>query len=828
MNTTTTTNRFGWSLDSKRFHTTIYDKKKCAERVDVNLVYGFLKANTGISYAGITRYKKAFQKYENERTQIKNYKELYNRKTDTFQTSHHLAKHKWGRIQPTNYLSLSIFHRPTRHAFCQGQYVDFDMVNCQVVAISEICGHHNVDVPGLNAYVKDHKMFREKIMEIYKVSKDIAKQLPIRLMFGGSYDKWLIDNNIQDNVRLPEIDKIEKEMKNVMEIVYTANQHIKNDVLKDDPTKWSSELEAKRGVMALWSQSIEKLIQEDCIQFLVDKKKFVLEDIVPCQDGFMVLKSYAYPKLCDDLYSFIKSKYNISIRWANKEFDEAIHIEPYEGKSLDEWTDLLSRKCLADRFILEYGNYVIIDDDRLYTYRENKWYDETISTKRNKVVLYIAEDLYSILRGELEDAIELSSKEFSRLFKLLRDETSRGNSINDIIKHIISKTAKTTSIFNKKPFLLGFDNGVYDLQKHIFRPYQFEDYMTVSTNYNYQKPNYNDKKVLEARTTLENIQKTIQPDPQMRKLLFQVQAAGLDGINYQNLFFLNGVGGNGKGLNGGLMQTVLGDYFLQPGEGILKCIEKANGPSPDLYALKNVRYCCFTEIEGKIRITFIRKLTGGNTFTARLLNQNPEEFKLNCIPVVECNVLADLDGKPMNADYRRLGDINFPSAFTDDKEKIGKTINGVTFHQGNREYERDEWYQSMRDIWLDMLLETYKKYSVGNSGIKFDVPKSALIRIRKYLQNQDTFLTIFNQNWKIQDSSQPMSLKSMWQIVKESEDYHNLSYENKRLYSRDRFYSWVTELSGVKDGGGNTKTGKLVYGIQPISDDHDGDEEEKF
>ena len=35
--------------------------------------------------------------------------------------------------------------------------------------------------------------------------------------------------------------------------------------------------------------------------------------------------------------------------------------------------------------------------------------------------------------------------------------------------------------FNSNPFLLGFDNGVYDLQNELFRPYKFDDYITMKT-----------------------------------------------------------------------------------------------------------------------------------------------------------------------------------------------------------------------------------------------------------------------------------------------------------------------------------------------------------
>ena len=46
---------------------------------------------------------------------------------------------------------------------------------------------------------------------------------------------------------------------------------------------------------------------------------------------------------------------------------------------------------------------------------------------------------------------------------------------------------------------------------------------------------------------------------------------------------------DGKGLTGALMDAVLGEYYFQPGNGILKDVERANTPSPDMFNLKNKR-----------------------------------------------------------------------------------------------------------------------------------------------------------------------------------------------------------------------------------------------
>ena len=83
----------------------------------------------------------------------------------------------------------------------------------------------------------------------------------------------------------------------VMEHIWKINNTIIDDVLKENPTKYQkyktekSILKAKkRTCLSLFYQTIERHIQEGMTLFLVQEKKFILEDIIPCQDGFMILK----------------------------------------------------------------------------------------------------------------------------------------------------------------------------------------------------------------------------------------------------------------------------------------------------------------------------------------------------------------------------------------------------------------------------------------------------------------------------------------------------------------------------------------------------------
>jgi phage/plasmid-associated DNA primase len=853
---------FEWRLKTELFKSSIFDKKEMNEIADIKKVYGFIKNKMGINYKGIKRY--SVLPYSSELDQIIKYKECYNKKTKKFNVSFHLPKHKWGRITPSNYTSLSVYHRPTRHSLCDGIYIDIDMVNCQPKIIMEICSHHHIPMVALKKYVDNTQHFRQAIMRHHKVSKDIAKRLPICLMFGGSYDGWIIDNKIITNDRnlIQEIIEIETEIKSIIEIVYTNNKDtIEKAVLKADPSKWKDIDEKKRGVMALWSQSVERLCQETSITYLVEHKNFKIENIVPCQDGFMILKELWYADLITDIELVLKTQFNLSINYIQKPFDEAIVIPIYDNvKSYAEWNDLLSAKKLADRYIEEWNKYIIIEDGQIFLYKNNRWWNETDKEKRYKLTLYISEDLYELLKIELLDAVELDEKELSKLMIILRNMTSKGGAYSDIIRQLLPLVKQTKDTFNKQEYLLGFENGLVDLRTKEFREYEYDDYMTITTKYDYKEVDYgedDDDDFLERdengdlcfditaeniiewtenrrlRTDLSNIIETIQPNAEQRILYLQVLASGLDGRPYQKLFLFNGQGGNGKGLTGSMMGKTLGEYFYQAPNGLLKDAEKSNTASPDMYNCMNKRYINFKEVGGLIKVAMMRNLTGGGDFTGRLLNCNPIQFKMTSTFVMEFNNAPDFDVKAQASDYRRLTHIDYPINFTDDENKIDKIIGGIQYRKANTFLETDAFLLMMRPIFLDLLLGVYKSKYIENKGIVFEIPKSVRERTEKFIEDQNLFQKVFNDLYKkceikLLDNGQidkqdekkkTIKIKDMWQTFEQSDDYRKIrTSREKREYGRDEYYKWCESMFKIE---GNAKTGKIIKSIILKDDDDD-------
>ena len=123
-------------LSKEKFTKSIF-KFNCNynEHSPLELVQSFINNKQGIS---LKSNRVLCKVYDNENQQMEHYLNKYDKKGDVFNVKYKLPTHKWGRIYPKKSLSLSVFHRPTRHAYCKGIYIDIDIKNAHPVIIKKL------------------------------------------------------------------------------------------------------------------------------------------------------------------------------------------------------------------------------------------------------------------------------------------------------------------------------------------------------------------------------------------------------------------------------------------------------------------------------------------------------------------------------------------------------------------------------------------------------------------------------------------------------------------------------------------------------------------
>ena len=361
-----------------------------------------------------------------------------------------------------------MMHRPTRHALAKENYIDIDMVNASFNIINEIMKQNEINIPHINEYCKNRKEYLQFIMNHYNIDKKKAKQLLLSLAFGGSYDKWIKENNYGDKEKIEYVENIEKDCKNVMEYIWKDNNFIIDDVIKSNEEKFdkykkdaNSTLNAKkRTCLSLFYQTIERHIQEGMIEFLVDEKNLNLDEIIPCQDGFMILKKYDYDGLIDDIQNVQLQKWGFVIPMEYKQFDEAIEISK-EG---------------VNNFEVKTNKIKYIENDLQAAEIVYKLYPHWVYCLE---VLYVFNDDTGLWSSEKSDYHNIFRKFEKKLYIRplafeKKPSKSYGNTLclMEKIPQLIKLFCKNDNwIKQKEASSLGyilFDNGYYDFRKKLF------------------------------------------------------------------------------------------------------------------------------------------------------------------------------------------------------------------------------------------------------------------------------------------------------------------------------------------------------------------------
>jgi hypothetical protein len=404
----TPTKKFSFALERSDFEKSIFCGTNCYEVVNPEMCNGFIVNKMGIKFHKTGKFKN--MPYKNEQELLINYQKNYIGKSDKIKVEYIMARHGWGRVQPIGSLSLSLFHRPTRHSLCVDNYIDYDMVNCQPAVINQVCMQHNIENKQSMAYCQDPKRWRHTVAEQHHLkpifNKDTgvtlspyeqAKKLFISLSFGGSYAVWQKDYNAQGG-DISEILEIEKEMLNVMDLIYKKNVDMIDNVSNESWKKKSTQAK-KRSIMGLWAQSVERMLQESCISKICSDFGFQLDGIVPCQDGFMILKR-EHKKNVDILKimeKHISDTFGFDIKWEVKAFDEQLESGIPLAPIIAAVNEDLSFKAVSAKFekthckITNVGMFVKTEES-----------GDIVMTKSHLVTSYEHMTYEAIVKGEKE------------------------------------------------------------------------------------------------------------------------------------------------------------------------------------------------------------------------------------------------------------------------------------------------------------------------------------------------------------------------------------------------------------------------------------------
>jgi len=286
------------------------------------------------------------------------------------------------------------------------------------------------------------------------------------------------------------------------------------------------------------------------------------------------------------------------------------------------------------------------------------------------------------------------------------------------------------SRLDSNPYLIGFKNGIYDLENMEFRCGDQKDYVTLSTGYDFMEYDENDEEIKNIYTFLRKII----PNKRVFEYLLKILGRSLLGINDEHFYIFTGLSGaNGKSTLINFLEYTLGDYMTSADVSLLTNNRAmSSSASPDIIRLKGRRFVSFAEPEygDTLKTGIIKAFSGGDTIIARELYKAPISFKLQASMFMCCNDLPNVNSCD-GGTFRRLRIIEFKSRFCDHPTKLNEFKIDTTI--------KDK-IKSWRPYFMSILIHYYKLYQeeVRVKG-KIEEPEEVKIATSKYKADNDKF-----------------------------------------------------------------------------------------
>jgi len=328
-------------------------------------------------------------------------------------------------------------------------------------------------------------------------------------------------------------------------------------------------------------------------------------------------------------------------------------------------------------------------------------------------------------------------------------------------------------------YLIGFNNGVYDLRTNCFRNGCPDDYLSLSTGYDYHE-NFTDNNT--EVIALNKFLQSVFPDEDLRKYVLCFISSILEGGNTdQKMFFWTGSGSNGKGTITDLINITLGEYFSTLPVSLLTVKRKSSSSAtPELADKVGKRVLVMNEPEhdDEINAGLMKELTGQDRIMARPLYGKPFYYIPQFVPILPCNHIPKLS-KSDGGTSRRIRVIEFSQKFVDEPVKPNE-------HPKDPELRNKlkTWHKPFIWLLLKQYYPIYKKY--GIEKLEPDCVKLSTIKYEKdsnaYYEFEEEFITV-----------EPNGRLNKDDIVRLFREWHTNNYNERKLPSSKELSRYLEE-----------------------------------
>ena len=373
---------------------------------------------------------------------------------------------------------------------------------------------------------------------------------------------------------------------------------------------------------------------------------------------------------------------------------------------------------------------------------------------------------------------------------------------------------------NKNPYLIGFQNGVYDTRTHGFRAGSPEDYISLQMAIEYK---IFDNTAVEMAQVKDFLSKVF-PDKSVREYFMDTSSDVFVGGNHSKIVQVwTGEGDNAKSITQILFEKMLGEYAVKlPTSLIIGKRTQSSAACPELVRAGNgVRFAVLQEPDQKdiINIGILKELSGNDTFFARGLFKEGGEITPMFKLVLICNEPPQLPYGD-KAVWNRIRVIPYEATFCDDApETLEQQIL-------EKRYPKDRQFADkipgMVEAFAYLLLERRKQTR------KHFEPAKVKMATEGYRKKNDIYRQFIEESI-IDDAKKKISLLELYtsfkEWFKESLPNHQIPIKNDVLIYFTK--SWGEPGRGVKWVGKRMRTlqDDINSGEAMVLEDEDFDEE---
>jgi P4 family phage/plasmid primase-like protien len=271
--------------------------------------------------------------------------------------------------------------------------------------------------------------------------------------------------------------------------------------------------------------------------------------------------------------------------------------------------------------------------------------------------------------------------------------------------------------------LIGFENGVFDLEAQEFREGRPDDYISFCTHTNYIK--YDSRHGVQKE--LKSYFEQVLPSKGVRQYVLKLFATFLSGsVKEQKFNIWTGSGSNSKSICIAMFENSFGDYCCKfPITLLTQKRAASNAATSELARAKGKRFACLQEPseDEKLNIGLMKELSGGDKIQARALFSSPIEFCPQFKMLLLCNHLPAVPSDD-GGTWRRIRVVEFTSKFVDSP---------VEENDYPIDYDLPNKMLKWKEHFMALLIEYFKLYKIeGNAE-----PEEVLECTRDYKRQND-------------------------------------------------------------------------------------------